>query len=422
MRLAIFTSQFPGRVNTFFARDVRALLEAGFDIHIFPIYPLETGLWRYVPDCLGEDILPRTKIHHINYDQVFQFAKLIPLKKYITFLQDAATIEFSATTFGFKALAKSTYVFGKALAWAGQFPHGFDHVLAYWGNYAATCAYLFNRLREESVPFSMFLHAGTDLYRNQVFLREKLLYANNIFVVCEFNKHFIRELYPDIFKMIDGKLHLHHLGLDLEEFPYDPDARQMRKVVGVGGLIKYKGFDYLLRATRELAIRGIDIEVELVGDGAERNVLTALAEKLKITDRLHFRGWLPPDQVRDIIKQASILVHPSIGIGDAVPTVIKESMALGTTVVASNVAGIPELLDDGRCGVLVPPRNVEALVDAIMTLLANTAMRRAYADAARKYAEEKFDLWRNGRHLAEILQSTKRPIEAVSTQEGVTHE
>ena len=422
MRLAVFTSQFPGRVNTFFARDVRALLEAGFDIDIFPIYPLEPALWRYVPDCLGEDILPRSKIHHISFDQVLRSAKLVPLEKYGTFLRDTAAISASAARFGVEPLAKSTYVFGKGLAWARQFPHTFDHVLAYWGNYAATCAYLFNRLIDRPVPFSMFLHAGTDLYRKQVFLRQKLLYANNIIVVCEFNRNFIRELYPDIFHSIADKIHLHHLGLDFAEFPYEPEGRQVQKVLGVGSLEKYKGFNYLLRATRELMCRGIDIEVELVGDGKERDSLEALARKLEITDRLRFRGWLPSDQVTNIMKQTTILVHPSMGLGDAVPTVIKESMALGTPIVASNVAGIPELLDGGRCGMLVPPQNVEALAGAIKTLLANTAMRRTYADAARKYAEEQFDLWRNGQRLAKVLRSTKRPIEAVSSQEGVLHE
>ena len=238
MRLAVFTSQFPGRVNTFFARDVRALLEAGFDIDIFPIYPLDPALWRYVPDCLGEDVLPRSKIHHISFDQVLRSAKLIPSEKYGTFLRDTAAISASAARFGVEPLAKSTYVFGKALAWASQFPHNFDHVLAYWGNYAATCAYLFNRLIDRPLPFSMFLHAGTDLYRKQVFLRQKLLYANNIIVVCEFNRNFIRELYPDIFHSIADKIHLHHLGLDLAEFPYEPEGRQVQKVLGVGALEK----------------------------------------------------------------------------------------------------------------------------------------------------------------------------------------
>ena len=268
----------------------------------------------------------------------------------------------------------------------------------------------------------MFLHAGTDLYRNQVFLRQKLLYANNIIVVCEFNRNFIRELYPDIFHSIADKIHLHHLGLDLTELPCEPEGRQLKKVLGVGGLEKYKGFEYLLRATHELKCRGIDIEVELVGDGKEIDSLEALARKLEIADRLRFLGWLPPHEVTNIMKQTTILVHPSIGLGDAVPTVIKESMALGTPVVASNVAGIPELLDGGRCGMLVPPKNVEALADAIKTLLANAAMRQTYADAARKYAEEKFDLWRNGLRLATVIRSTKRPIGAVSLQEGALYE
>jgi colanic acid/amylovoran biosynthesis glycosyltransferase len=413
MRLAVFTSRFPGRVNTFFARDMRGLLEAGFDIDIFPIYPLDQALWRYVPDCLGEDVLPRNKIHHVGYTQVLRSVKRISSGRLRTFLRDTVAISASATRFGVEPLAKSTYVIGKALAWARQFPHGFDYVLAYWGNYAATCAYLFNRLTDYPVPFSLFLHAGTDLYRKQVFLRQKLLYADNIIVVCEFNRNFIRDLYPDIFSSIADKIHLHHLGLDFAEFPYEPEGRHARKVLGVGGLDKYKGFDYLLRATRELICRGVEVEVELVGDGKERKSLEALARQLKVTERLRFRGWLPPDQVRDIMKQATMLVHPSIGIGDAVPTVIKESMALGTPVVASNVAGIPELLDGGRCGMLVPPQNVKALADAIQTLLSSNSMQRQYAELARSYAENQFDLWRNGLNLAKLIRLTKRPNEAV---------
>jgi glycosyltransferase involved in cell wall biosynthesis len=405
MRIAVFTSQFPGRVNTFFARDVRALLEADFDIDIFPIYPLEPALWRYVPECLGEDVLPRCRVHHINLDALIQSIGIIPIKKYRTFLRDTAVISASAARFGIDPFAKTAYVFGKALAWASQFRHSFDHVLAYWGNYAGTCAYLFNRLADKPVPFTMFLHAGTDLYRNQVFLRQKLLYAKKIIVVCEFNRMFLRDLYPDIFDAIADKIHLHHLGIDLTELSYGPVGRPAHKVLGVGSLDKLKGFDYLLYATHELSRRGINIEVELVGDGKERDSLEALGRKLEIADRIKFHGWLPPHHVIAIMKQATILVHPSIGIGDAVPTVIKECMALGTPVVASKVAGIPELLNSGRCGMLVPPANVEALTDAIKALLVNPGMRRTYADAARNYAEEHFDIWRNGRQLASVLSS-----------------
>jgi glycosyltransferase involved in cell wall biosynthesis len=167
-----------------------------------------------------------------------------------------------------------------------------------------------------------------------------------------------------------------------------------------------------------LSCRGIDCEVEFIGDGTEAGPLRALAKELQILARVKFFGWLRFEDVRTIMKQATILVHPSNGIADAVPTVIKESMALGTPVVASDVAGIPELLDHGRCGVLVPPRDVKALADAIEMMLMNVSLRRGYADAARRYAEEKFDLWRNGRRLADLLRSTTR-LRQIKSPTGV---
>ena len=148
--------------------------------------------------------------------------------------------------------------------------------------------------------------------------------------------------------------------------------------------------------------------MELIGDGIEADSLKRLAKELLISERVRFTGWCRPDEVRAAMEQATVLVHPSKGLGDAVPTVIKECMALGTPVVASDIAGIPELLDRGRCGMLVPPGNIQELANAIEALLINEVLRRRYAGAARRYAEEKFDLWRNGQDLANLLGSTKR--------------
>jgi glycosyltransferase involved in cell wall biosynthesis len=261
---------------------------------------------------------------------------------------------------------------------------------------------------DQAVPFSMFLHAGMDLYQDQVYLRQKLLYADNIIVVCDFNRRFIQHRYTDIYPLISDRIHEYHLGLDFSALPYQPNGRSAQKILAVGNLEKYKGFDYLLRAAYELSRREINYEIELIGDGKEANSLKALAKELLILERVRFLGRLPPDEVPAAMAQATILVHPSNGLGDAVPTVIKESMALGTPVVASDIAGIPELLDRGRCGMLVPPRNPIALANAIEALLTNYELRRNYADSARKYAEEKFDLWRNGQRLAALLCSTTR--------------
>src|SRR5712692_349584 len=323
---------------------MKALLKAGIEVDVFPFYPLEPRLWRYVPNILDESVFPRSRVRHINVAQSLRSVRPWPLRKLCTFLRETAAVSASAVRFGVSPLAKSAYMFLKAWAWAQQYPADYDHVLAYWGNYSATCAYIFHRLIDRRIPFSMFLHAGTDLYRDQVYLRQKLLYADNIIVVCEFNRRFIHDHYPDIFHLISDKIQLHHLGLDFAEFPYEPDGRPKWKILAVGALEKYKGFDYLLRAVHDLNCRGLGIEVELIGDGKDAGSLKALAYELRIPEMIKFRGWLPFDEVRAAMKQATILVHPSSGLGDAVPTVIKESMALGTPVVASNVAGISELL------------------------------------------------------------------------------
>jgi len=411
VRLAVFTNQFPAPVSTFFARDMRGLLESGIEIDIFPLRPLDPSLWRYVPDILSERVFPRHKVHSLNFNRSL-VDLLMPstMWKFGPFLRDAAAICASAVRFGLEPLAKSVCVLvqGRSLVNRHFSENQYDHILAYWGNYAGTCAYVFHRLLGQPIPFSIFLHAGTDLYRDQVYLRQKLLYADNIIVVCEFNKEFIRELYPDIFPLLRQKIYLHHLGLDLREFYFESDGRLPQKIVGVGRHSKLKGFDYLLRATHQVLSRGRDVHLELVGEGEETESLRELAIELGITKNVTFLGWLLPDDVKQAIKTATILVHPSIDLGDAVPTVIKEAMALGTPVIASNLAGIPELLGNGKYGLLVPPKNINALAKGIERLIEDNELRVHFAEKAREFAEEKFDLWKNGKRLADLLYATRR--------------
>jgi glycosyltransferase involved in cell wall biosynthesis len=324
------------------------------------------------------------------------------------FLGEAAAISRSAIGFGIGPLMKTSYVLPLAWAWSRRYGTRYDHIMSYWGNYAATCAYMAHRLTGRDIPLSILLHAGTDLYRNQVYMEEKLLYADNVFVVCEFNREFLRKRFPRIYPAIEGKIRLHHLGLDFAELPFVADGRKPNTVLCVGRFDKLKGFDYVLRAAAELLRRGLDLEVEIVGDGDQAVALKSLAQESGLADRVRFPGWLPFRGVQEAMRTATILVHPSAEIGDAVPTVIKEAAALGLPVIGTSVAGIPELLDQGKCGVLVPPRDVKALSDAMERLLKDEALRHRYAADARAYAEEKFDLWANGRSLAQQLVSTVR--------------
>ncbi len=407
MKLAVFTNRFPGKISTFFARDLRALIEAGAEPEVFPIYPGDQRLWRFVPSILA-DVLPRDRVHHLASLGGLRASAALPGPAMRLLARETPRFAVTAARYGAAPLAKTLFVLPIAAAWAARHAHRFDHVLAYWGNYAGTCAYLAHRLAGRDIPFSIYLHAGTDLFRTQVLLDEKLRYADRIVTECEFNRRFIADLYPDLFPSIAPRIQVNLMGLDLAEFPYRPEGRAPHRVLGVGWLAEAKGYHVLLRALGHLAREGVPFELELVGDGEEAGRLRALARSLGIVDRVRFRGWLHFDDVRRAMLEATLFVHPSTRLGDAKPNVIQEAMALGTPVVASAVAGIPELLDQGRCGVLVPPRDDAALAAAIRGLLQDPARRLALAAAGRRHVERRLDLWRNGRRLMDHLASARR--------------
>ena len=396
---------------------MRALIEGGAELDVFVIAPLDASKWTHSLDLLGPQHLPRTRVHHLSLPGAALAALPTLARSFRTCRRDAGAILASAAQHGARAFAKTAYVLPKAWAWAAEYAGRFDHVLAYWGNYAGTCAYAFHRViaqqSQQPVPFSIWLHAGVDLYRTRVFLREKLLYADNILTCCEFNVGYIGRMYPDVAQEIGAKVHVSHHGLDLAQFPFATDGRPSNRVLAVGRLARHKGFDYLLRAAAQLAARGVDLQVDVVGDGDQRRPLEALAAQLGIANRVRMRGWMPFPDVRAAMSDATLLVHPSEGLGDGLPNVVREAMAVGTPVIASAVAGIPDALS-GECGVLVPPRDVDALAAAIQGLLNDPARRAAIATRARARTEEQYDLWRNGVRLAGLLRATRRDARAAA--------
>ncbi|HEX9579708.1 MAG TPA: glycosyltransferase [Gemmatimonadales bacterium] len=421
MRLAVFTNMYPARVTTFFERDIRSLVAAGIEVHIFAIHPLDAGQWRYTLDLLGPDVLPRDRVHHLNQSAALRQLRPWPIANARRFLADAVRILASAARFGPVPVAKTAYLLPKAWTWARQFRDRFDHVLAYWGNYAATCAYLFHRLSNSTTPFSMWLHAGTDLYFRPVFLRQKARYADRIITCCDFNRAYLGRAFPELAVELARKLHVCYHGLDLAAFPFTPEGRLGNRLIAVGRLAHDKGFDDLVRAVHLLTQRGVVTQLELVGDGPEERPLRALVAELGLASQVRFRGWLPFREVQAAMRDATILVHPSTGLGDGLPNVIREAMALGTPVIASRVAGIPEALDDGRCGVLVPPRNVAALAEAIDALRWDQQRRGELAERARRHTEDKFDMWRNGARLAEVLRTTPSRASTLHSAPPATH-
>jgi colanic acid/amylovoran biosynthesis glycosyltransferase len=407
VKLAVFTAKYPARIATFFERDMRALLAAGVELEIFSLYPLDGSLWRFSLDDQAGDGRLRERSRHLGVAAALRGAAPTLWRSTRLCASQATSVLPAAARFGPVALAKTAYVLPKAWAWAADRGREFDHVLAYWGNYAGTCAWAFHQAVGRAVPYSIWLHAGTDLYKTPIHLREKLLYADNIITCCDFNRTYLAREFSDIYARIERRVHLCHHGLDLAEYPFGRAERQPNRIVAVGRLSAYKGFEYLLRAVATLRATGRDVELELVGGGELRGELERQAADLGIAPAVTFRGWVEHPSARAAIRAGAILVHPSDGLGDGLPNVIREAMALGTPVVASDVAGIPDALGQGR-GVLVPPRDAGALAAAIAALLDDPREQDRIAEAARRRAEREYDLWVNGRRLANLFENTGR--------------
>ena len=389
MKIALFTNQFPGKVSTFFSRDVINLLEHDFDVDIFTIYPIKEANWVFVP------IQYR---HKIQSAVTIKFLKPFWFKVNLSFVKtDIINILRDSMGFGTVQFIKSFIAINQGLSFAEWNKTRYDSIISYWGNYASTCAFVANKTSSNQVPFYMFLHAGTDLYRDQIYLLEKIKNAQKVITVCEFNKKFIQNLYPGSFESIREKIVLYHLGVEIPEIDFI--NRNENTLLCVGSLDKVKGFHLVIQALAVLVSEFPDLNLVIVGGGPGKVNLEKIAQARKISKKVNFTGQLAYSEVVNYFRSATILIHPSIGLGDAVPTVIKEAMAFGLPVVGSNEVGIPELLDFGSAGVMFNSGDLNGLIQELRAILTDRSKLKDLSLAGREYAIKTFDMRRNGHQL-----------------------
>lgn len=178
-------------------------------------------------------------------------------------------------------------------------------------------------------------------------------------------------------------------GIDLDRFPCsgpDPEG----PAVFVGRLTPEKDVETLLHAARQVAVRRPRFRLTIAGSGPCEVDLKSLAQRLRLSAIVEFAG-----EVRDVpslLRRASVFVLPSITEG--LPLTVLEAMSGGLPVVATSVGGVPEAVEDGSTGLLVPSGNANALADALFRIHANRAEARSMGLAGRRRVEAMFDVRR----------------------------
>jgi glycosyltransferase involved in cell wall biosynthesis len=210
-------------------------------------------------------------------------------------------------------------------------------------------------------------------------------------------------------------------GVDTEQYVPNPQSAQELRarltipesqniVMVMGRLVHKKGFAHFLRAVPLVLARCPNTLFLVAGDGYLRTELETLAESLRVRDRALFAGQVPWSQTPAYLAMTDVFVVPSVlddaGNLDGLPNVLLESLASGCAVVASRVAGIPEVVQDGQNGLLVPQKDERALADAICALLTNPELRQRLGRAAQASVVGRLSWAHVGAQIAGVLQTS----------------
>jgi glycosyltransferase involved in cell wall biosynthesis len=193
-------------------------------------------------------------------------------------------------------------------------------------------------------------------------------------------------------------------GVNLRQF--QPKVKEARSDVVIGAvarLSKEKGLHYLLEAFADVAVRHPQARLLLAGDGPERRRLERLAARLGLGEHVRFLGELPHEQVPEMLQGLDIFAMPSTYEGFGVAALEAESMEV--PVVASNVHGIPDVVVDGETGVLVPPRDRQALAAALERLVSDGDLRHRLGRAGRAFVAEHYSWEENTAQMEALYEA-----------------
>jgi colanic acid/amylovoran biosynthesis glycosyltransferase len=284
---------------------------------------------------------------------------------------------------------------------------GAKHLHAHFGTNSTEVAMLAARLA--GIAYSFTVHGPEEFDRPQfIGLTEKIRCSAFVVAISSFGR-------SQLLRWCDWgqwpKVHVVHCGIDraFHERPAAPaSARAVPRLVCVGRICEQKGQLLLLSAMRKVLDRGSPFELVLAGDGELRAEAERLSAALGLADHVRITGWISGEQVREELLAARALVLPSFAEG--LPVVIMEAMSLRRPVISTYVAGIPELVQPGETGWLIPAGDVDLLAEAIAACLrASDEAIATMGDAGHRRVLARHDSDLEAAKLARLFSAASSP-------------
>lgn len=418
-KVAYVMSRFPKLSETFVLNEIRTVEQLGLRTEIYP-------LMRERQRVVHEEAAPLVARAH--FQPILSIAVVLanigmlvrrPLA-YLSIWWEALRGTWGSLNFFAGALA----FLPKSVWMARRMERdGICHLHAHFANHPALAAFVVHRLT--GIPFSFTAH-GSDLHVDRHMLPQKVAAASFVVAISQFNKAMIVE---ECRGRHAEKVHVVHCGVDPEWFGERRAAmadRSRLHIVCVGSLELIKGHRYLIQACEQLRARGIDFTCHLVGDGPLRNEVARQIARSGLQEYVILHGPRTRQQVAAMVARCDVAVLASAptprGKREGIPVALMEAMSAGLPVVATRTGGIPELVDDGRNGFLVPPADAAALTDALQRLASDPELRERLGRTGRATILREFDQEQCAEHLVRLMQRYSGRIGVSSTEMTASHD
>jgi len=394
---------YPRLSETFIVNEILLLEELGYKLHIFALRnPGESKVhesvtrvranvtyipdyfWRFFFSFISANLrlwLRRPGL----YWPAFRLALVRSLRQ-----RSSSTI---------KRFAQSAYLVQKCLPATRV-----THFHAHFSHGPTTVAYFVAWLT--GMPYSFSAHAKDIYLQEHGMLREKIRRAQFVVTCTEFNRQHLLRVAGD-----GAPVYRVYHGNNLQLFKPAPAAPQNDSppvILSVGRFVPKKGFPVLLRALHQVQQKGLRFRCYIIGGGPMQGELEKLSAELGLRECVEFRGQMSQTELLAYYRQAGLFTLAcevqNDGDRDGIPNVLVEAMAMGLPVVSTSISGIPELIESGVNGLLVPEKDPEALAEGIETLLRQPEMARRLGLAGRAKVERDFDAKRNVQKIGELLR------------------
>lgn len=407
MRIAYFINQYPKVSHSFIRREILALERLGLTVQRIALRGLRDDLVD------ADDLSERSNTQYVLDGGMVSILIAVIKTLVSSPLQFFRALKL-ALKMGWHADRPLPYHFiyfaeaCQVATWMKAF--GAKHVHAHFGSNSAEVVMLAHALG--GPPYSFTVHGPEEFDKPQALkLAEKIQHAAFVVAISSYGRS---QLFRWLVHECWSKVKIIHCGL--EQSFYDGESTpvaektalpQVARLVCVGRLCEQKGQLLLLEACRNLKEKGLIFELVLAGDGEMRAEVENMVKTYGLGANIRITGWISSKQVREEIVASHAMVLPSFAEG--LPVVIMEAMALKRPVISTYVAGIPELVIDGKNGWLIPAGSVTALTAAIEDLLAASyGQLKAMGDAAYARVRERHDIDTEAKKLAALFRESAR--------------